>query len=95
MILKICDNNPELIDRIIKKVLDTLSTELKNMKIVYCNEFKQRSATGHAGLKNLGSTCYINSMIQQLYMNRNFRYCILRADDGEPINNISTVDNKN
>jgi uncharacterized UBP type Zn finger protein len=53
------------------------------MKIVYCNEFKQRSSTGYAGLKNLGSTCYINSMIQQLYMNKNFRYCILRADDGE------------
>lgn len=26
LILKICDNNPELIDRIIKKVLDTLGT---------------------------------------------------------------------
>jgi ubiquitin carboxyl-terminal hydrolase 34 len=51
------------------------------MKIVYCNEFKQRSQTGFVGLKNLGNTCYINSMIQQMFMNRNFRYSILRADD--------------
>lgn len=53
------------------------------MKIVYCSEYKQRSPTGYAGLKNLGSTCYINSMIQQLFMNKTFRYCILRANDGE------------
>lgn len=58
------------------------------MKIVYCSEYKQRSPTGYAGLKNLGSTCYINSMIQQLFMNKTFRYCILRADDGAKENAI-------
>jgi hypothetical protein len=34
-------------------------------------------------------------MVQQLFMNKNFRYCILRADDGEPSNLIETIDNKN
>ncbi len=65
------------------------------MKIANCNEYKQRSGTGYAGLKNLSNTCYINSMIQQLFMNRNFRYCILRADDKESPNLIEVIDNKN
>ncbi len=39
---------------------------------------------GYAGLKNLGNICYINSMIQQLYMNKQFRYLILRINDHQP-----------
>jgi hypothetical protein len=34
-------------------------------------------------------------MVQQLFMNKNFRYCILRADDDQEPNLIETIDNKN
>lgn len=34
-------------------------------------------------------------MVQQLFMNKNFRYCILRADDGENPKIIEAIDNKN
>ncbi len=51
------------------------------MRITSCTEDNQRSLTGFAGLKNLGNICYINSMLQQLYMNKNFRYLILRIND--------------
>jgi hypothetical protein len=34
-------------------------------------------------------------MVQQLFMNKNFRYCILRADDGQEPNLIETIDYKN
>eukprot|EP01129_Flabellula_baltica_P011122 TRINITY_DN4802_c0_g1_i1.p1 TRINITY_DN4802_c0_g1~~TRINITY_DN4802_c0_g1_i1.p1 ORF type:complete len:2081 (-),score=416.76 TRINITY_DN4802_c0_g1_i1:9-6251(-) len=42
----------------------------------------------HVGLKNLGTTCYMNSLLQQFYMNDKFRYQILSApledsNDGE------------
>ena len=38
---------------------------------------------GHVGLKNLGCICYMNSIMQQIYMVPTFRYAIMHADDGE------------
>ena len=38
---------------------------------------------GHVGLKNLGCICYMNSIMQQMYMVPTFRYAIMSADDGE------------
>lgn len=81
LILKFCDNNKELTDKVVKKTLSTIETRIKSIKITYSTEVNQRSATGVAGLKNLGNICYMNSMIQQLYMNKNFRYLITRIDD--------------
>jgi len=51
------------------------------MKVTYSSEVNKRNTYGYAGLKNLGNICYMNSMIQQLFMNKTFRYLILRADD--------------
>ena len=36
---------------------------------------------GHVGLKNLGCICYMNSIMQQMYMVPTFRYAIMSADD--------------
>ncbi|MCB0370206.1 MAG: hypothetical protein KDD45_12475 [Bdellovibrionales bacterium] len=36
---------------------------------------------GYAGIKNLGNICYMNSMMQQLYMNKTFRYLLMRIND--------------
>jgi len=41
----------------------------------------EKSLTGYVGLKNLGCTCYMNSLIQQLFMIGNFREGILNLDD--------------
>ena len=36
----------------------------------------------------------MNSMIQQLFVNKNFRYLLLRADDGEAHTQTEVIDNK-
>ncbi len=38
----------------------------------------------YCGLKNLGCTCYMNSMLQQFFMIPAFRYNLLSIDDGAP-----------
>ena len=35
----------------------------------------------HVGLKNIGCVCYMNSILQQMYMVPSFRYAIMSADD--------------
>lgn len=81
LILKICENNKDLTDKVVRKTLATIEGRIKAVKITYSTEVNQRSATGYAGLKNLGNICYMNSMIQQLFMNRSFRHLLLRIDD--------------
>jgi ubiquitin C-terminal hydrolase len=44
----------------------------------------EKAASGYVGLKNLGCTCYQNSLIQQLFMIRPFRLAILSADLDSP-----------
>jgi ubiquitin carboxyl-terminal hydrolase 9/24 len=39
----------------------------------------EKSETGYVGMKNLGCTCYMNSILQQLFMTPSFREGILRA----------------
>ena len=51
------------------------------MKVTYSTEVNKRCTYNYAGLKNLGNICYMNSMIQQLYVNKTFRYLLLRAND--------------
>ena len=49
-----------------------------------------RSSTGYVGLKNFACTCYMNSLIQQLFMIPDLRKGILQSDidDPYPENNV-------
>lgn len=42
---------------------------------------KDKSQTGYVGIKNLGCICYMNSLLQQLYMIPSFREALLNCID--------------
>jgi len=46
--------------------------------------FKGRNATGHVGLKNRGSTCYMNALVQLLFHIEPYRNAILLAPVSPP-----------
>jgi hypothetical protein len=50
-----------------------------------------RRDTGYIGLENLGAICYMNSLLQQLYMHLPFRYSILSYEKNY---NVSMDKNK-
>ena len=43
-----------------------------------------RSKAGYVGLKNGGATCYMNSVLQQLFMTPMVKEAILSIDDDQP-----------
>ena len=50
-----------------------------------CATSKDKSKTGFVGLKNLGCTCYMNSVLQQLFTISSFRESILQSPVKEPL----------
>ncbi|KAF3938205.1 hypothetical protein ABW19_dt0203147 [Dactylella cylindrospora] len=53
-----------------------------------------RSDAGHVGLRNLSNTCYLNSLLTQLFMNIPFRDFILKTGSNtSPPNPLSTLKN--
>ena len=50
----------------------------------YYNNRPSGKSEDHVGLKNLGCICYMNSIMQQMYMVPTFRFAIMSSDDKEP-----------
>lgn len=51
-----------------------------------------RSPEGYAGLKNLSNTCYLNSLLTQLFMNVEFRDFMLQLQVTEPESSQKLLD---
>jgi ubiquitin carboxyl-terminal hydrolase 9/24 len=55
----------------------------------------ERAKTGYVGLKNLGCTCYMNSLLQQFFMISEFRDTILEIEDSSPSTNPPIAKHEN
>ncbi|OHS98732.1 hypothetical protein TRFO_08737 [Tritrichomonas foetus] len=64
------ENNKQSINQIINKL--RCAIEIDCNRWGYSPENFKRNSNGLCGLRNLGSTCYMNSIIQQLYYNSDF-----------------------
>lgn len=59
----LCNNNPDLIPQIINGYFGPLLNSIKKPKKAGYQPRSETRSYGYCGLKNLGSICYMNSMI--------------------------------
>ena len=59
------------------------------------NPNQERARVGYVGLKNLGATCYLNSLLQQLYMIPAFRNAVLALPTPAPPASVNPNHNPN
>jgi hypothetical protein len=68
--------------KILNNELQELSARIPKLtNWMYLPAVEMRSTHGFAGIRNLGTICYMSAMLQQFYMTPTFRYGILLADD--------------
>ncbi|KAL4435156.1 hypothetical protein ABPG74_003649 [Tetrahymena malaccensis] len=76
LILTLCSFSPDNFQIVFK----TIQTNQQHLQFNDQDlEVNLKPAHGFVGLKNLGCTCYINSLLQQFYMIKDFRRAILNA----------------
>ena len=70
---------PEYISKLMKII--EFKKNINYFKKNSSNKVKIPKSYNHVGLKNIGSICYMNSILQQMYMVPSFRYAIMSSDD--------------
>ena len=79
----LCYHSSKVRDIVYRDCLIKMVSKIERPEtFAYLPESESRHLYSNAGLKNLGATCYMNSMIQQLYMIPAFRYLLLCINDG-------------
>ena len=70
---------PEYISKLLKII--SLQSNRNYSNKTKKNKVKKPKSYGYVGLKNIGCICYMNSILQQMYMVPSFRYAIISSDD--------------
>ncbi|KAG0375629.1 hypothetical protein BGX24_008849 [Mortierella sp. AD032] len=76
-------DNPETLRYVITKIHKNFDRDSEiGDQWGYDPQTVKRASCGFVGLQNLGATCYVNSIVQQFFMNKGFRQGILQAPSG-------------
>lgn len=86
-LIEYAKSSSEKFNQILQRVISLHNKQLKYSIKDIGSDTGTKSASGYVGLKNLACTCYINSLLQQLYMMPDLRKQILdlQADELEKV----------
>jgi ubiquitin carboxyl-terminal hydrolase 34 len=83
VLLELATGSNDLMTRLCEKTLALYETQAFTSHWDYLPSVSEKSSCGLTGLCNLGATCYMNSLMQQLHMNSQFRHRIFSVQDKE------------
>jgi len=83
LLLALCKKSPSYSDQLLPMLIKFHEAQLKSKLKEVGIEVTHRAPGNYVGLRNFGCTCYINSLMQQLYMIPEIRYNILELDSKE------------
>ena len=100
--IQACLTDCTKVDLILKllKLLSSFNPSKTNYNQISTNTKKSKSKKepkkcGYVGLKNLGCICYMNSILQQMYMVPPFRNAIISSDDKKEVKTMKSSFNNN
>jgi ubiquitin C-terminal hydrolase len=77
LLILFCRQSPECQAKMLALLLEKLNIETD--RFGYDPEASRKGSHGLTGLRNIGTTCYMNAIFQQLYHNESFRTHIFRS----------------
>eukprot|EP01127_Copromyxa_protea_P022514 TRINITY_DN8090_c0_g1_i1.p1 TRINITY_DN8090_c0_g1~~TRINITY_DN8090_c0_g1_i1.p1 ORF type:complete len:2714 (-),score=433.50 TRINITY_DN8090_c0_g1_i1:44-7879(-) len=83
LLLDLTSSDATLMNLLCEKTLALYETQAFSSHWDYAPSATEKSSSTYTGLRNLGATCYMNSLVQQLHMNAQFRQRILSVEDKE------------
>ncbi|KAJ3444426.1 ubiquitin carboxyl-terminal hydrolase [Anaeramoeba flamelloides] len=88
LLIELVKSNEILFQQLIELLNDQISKIKIHNTWYYSPQDNIRSKLNYPGLRNLGSTCYMNSLLQQMFMIPEFRVGILKTKINEKKENL-------
>src|SRR3990167_1073503 len=81
LFVELCRDVPENFNTLTQALMKHIHSNNNHSNWQITPGLKEKSNHGYVGLENLGATCYMNSLVQQLYLIPELRYSLLSVKD--------------